>query len=89
MWLGHLLHVATLYEALTGDDRYRREGGLCVVDAGGREWKSDVVGLALHMATCMRINATGGIPCEPGLVFFQCQVGTVRVLSENWWAVES
>jgi hypothetical protein len=21
----------------------------------------------------MRINATGGVPCEPGLVFFQCQ----------------
>ena len=21
----------------------------------------------------MRVNAAGGVPCEPGLVFFQCQ----------------
>ena len=63
MWLGHLLHCATLYEAMTNDDRYRRPKGLRLVDGNGKEWTTDVVELAMHVATCMRINATGGVPC--------------------------
>lgn len=73
MWTGHVLHVAALYEVFSGDDRFRRKKGLKVVDAEGQIWYSDVETLALHLAACMRINRTGGVPCEPGLVFFQCQ----------------
>ena len=75
MWLGHVLHVACLYEQLTGDARFRAPGGIAVPDAAapGGAWATDAESLGLHLAACMRINAAGGVPCEPGLVFFQCQ----------------
>jgi hypothetical protein len=67
MWTGHVLHVAALYETLTGDARYRRPRGLRARDDAGRvAWASDAHELALHLAACMRVNATGGVPCEPG-----------------------
>jgi len=35
MWTGHVLHVACLYEMLTGDDKYSQEGGLRVEESDG------------------------------------------------------
>eukprot|EP00946_MAST-07B_sp_MAST-7B-sp1_P003635 g3635.t1 len=73
MWSGHVLQLATMYEALTGDGRYRRKGGLVATNsATGLCFTSDVVALAQTLAQSMRNNPTGGVPCEPGLVFFQC-----------------
>ena len=71
MWTGHVLHVVALYETLTSDDKYSRPGGLAVTESDARTYRTDARELALHVAACMRINATGGVPCEPGLVFFQ------------------
>lgn len=73
MWLGHVLHVAALYEMLTKDNRYSVRHGLKVIESDGEEYSTSLPELALHLAASMRINATGGVPCEPGLVFFQCQ----------------
>ena len=73
MWTGHVLHVACLYEMLTGDDKYSVSGGLKVEESDGVVSVSSCPQLALHLAACMRINRCGGVPCEPGLVFFQCQ----------------
>ena len=73
MWTGHVLHVVALYETLTSDDKFSRPGGLAVTESDGKTYRTDAKELALHVAACMRINATGGVPCEPGLVFFQCQ----------------
>eukprot|EP00520_Triparma_pacifica_P018382 CAMPEP_0118658528 /NCGR_PEP_ID=MMETSP0785-20121206/14618_1 /TAXON_ID=91992 /ORGANISM="Bolidomonas pacifica, Strain CCMP 1866" /LENGTH=593 /DNA_ID=CAMNT_0006551555 /DNA_START=336 /DNA_END=2117 /DNA_ORIENTATION=- len=73
MWSGHVLHVASLYEMLTGDDKYSRAGGLKAEESDGTVSVTLCPQLALHLAACMRINRCGGVPCEPGLVFFQCQ----------------
>ena len=73
MWSGHVLHLAALLEAQTGDDRYRKPGGLVAVGKDGEKHVSDVMSLAQLTADAMRHNPIGGMPCEPGLVFFQCQ----------------
>lgn len=68
-----MLHVACIFEMLTGDGRYSNHTKqLVAVDPNGQEFRTNTVELALHLAACMRINATGGVPCEPGLVFIQC-----------------
>ena len=62
-----MLHVACIYEMLTGDGRYSdaKTNQLIAVGPDGREYATNTVDLALHLAACMRINATGGVPCEP------------------------
>jgi hypothetical protein len=79
MWSGHVLQLVTTYEALTGNDKYRQPGGLTTSngDTNGNTndnhiYKSDALKLAEKLRTSMNENPTGGIPCEPGLVFFQC-----------------
>eukprot|EP00927_Polykrikos_kofoidii_P047554 TRINITY_DN41777_c0_g1_i1.p1 TRINITY_DN41777_c0_g1~~TRINITY_DN41777_c0_g1_i1.p1 ORF type:complete len:818 (+),score=104.57 TRINITY_DN41777_c0_g1_i1:78-2531(+) len=74
MWSGHVLMLTALYEALTGDDRYRRAGGLVarLSDSSPADC-SDTEGVAALCARAMRQNVVGGMCCEPGLVFFQCQ----------------
>lgn len=44
-----------------------------MTESDGKSYSTSLPELALHLAASMRINATGGVPCEPGLVFFQCQ----------------
>ena len=90
MWSGHVLQLATTYEALTGDDRYRRPGGLQTSSSTNTKvYVSDVLELAETLRTSMQNNPTGGIPCEPGLVFFQCnthpQIGMkmLEMLQQN------
>ncbi|CAK0801243.1 unnamed protein product, partial [Prorocentrum cordatum] len=74
MWTGHLLQLVTMYEALTGDPSYRRPGGIVARDAAGAPADAtDTVALAELCARAMRQNVVGGMCCEPGLVFFQCQ----------------
>jgi hypothetical protein len=34
MWTGHVLHVACLYERLTGDSCFREPGGIKIQDDG-------------------------------------------------------
>ena len=79
MWTGHVLELCMLYEAQTGCCRYRDPGGLVAVrtrSSTGEKvhvtYRSSVSDLAKCVANSMRENPTGGVPCEPGLVFFQC-----------------
>ena len=71
MYSGHLLQLLVLYEAFTGDARYR-------IDGFDFEWNSErrfhytTLTLAESIAAQMRSNACGGVACEPGLVFFPC-----------------
>ncbi len=75
MWLGHVLHVASLYEMLSNSPKYRQRNSIRVTDIDDPKvvHSTDLSELALHVAASMSINVTGGMPCEPGLVFFQCQ----------------
>ena len=74
MWTGHVLQTAVLYEALLGDARLRRRGGLVARDgASGEQHASGTLGLGRRIARAMRENPTGGVACEPGCVFWPCQ----------------
>jgi hypothetical protein len=71
MFTGHLLHLMTLHEAMTGDTRYRTRGFDLVWDAK-HKFHYDVMSLAAVTVRQMRENECGGVACEPGLVFFPC-----------------
>ena len=71
MYSGHLLQLVVLYEALTGDDRYRTQGFDFVWDEKTR-FHYTTLTLAEAVAHQMRRNSCGGVTCEPGLVFFPC-----------------
>lgn len=71
MWLGHVLAMVTLYEALLGDDQFRRR--IAVRDDVGREFETTTPALAARVARAYRDSSFGGMCCEPGLVFFYCQ----------------
>lgn len=71
MYTGHLLQLLALYEALTGDDTYRTKG----FDLAWNEDTKvhyDVAKLIDVSVRQMHSNPSGGIPCEPGLIFFPC-----------------
>lgn len=69
MYTGHLLHLLALYEAWTGDDHYRREGFNFVRNAPVHH---NTLSLAEGIARQIRANPSGGVACEPGLIFFPC-----------------
>jgi hypothetical protein len=71
MYSGHLLQLAVLYEATTGDDRYRTQGFDFVWDEKTR-FHYTTLTLADAIVRQMRRNACGGVACEPGLVFLPC-----------------
>jgi len=56
----------------TGDARYRQPHGIRAVSTQGEEHTTDTMQLAELCARAMDGNASGGMCCEPGLVFFQC-----------------
>jgi hypothetical protein len=75
MYTGHLLHLLAYYELLTGDRRYRREGGGWDFDAVGKDGRKvhyDVERLVEVTVEQMRKGPNGGVTCEPGLMFFAC-----------------
>ena len=70
MYTGHLLQILALYELFTGDTRYWTEGFDFV-------WKGKKVHYTVQRLIDvtvyqMRKGPNGGIPCEPGLIFFSC-----------------
>ncbi len=71
MYTGHLLQLLALYETLTGDMRYWKEG-FDFVWRDGRTVHYDVQKLLDVTVSQMREGRSGGIACEPGLVFFPC-----------------
>ena len=71
MYTGHLLQLLALYELFTGDVRYWREG-FDFVWKDGRKVHYDVRKLLDVTVAQMRKGASGGIACEPDLLFFPC-----------------
>ena len=71
MYTGHLLQLLALYECFTGDRRYW-EDGFDFVWKDGRRVHYDVKRLIDVTVAQMRENPSGGITCEPGLMFFPC-----------------
>jgi hypothetical protein len=71
MYTGHLMQIAAMYEAATGDPRYRTEGFDFVWDATTRFHYTlmSVVDVTLRQ---MRENPSGGVTCEPGYIFVAC-----------------
>ena len=70
MFTGHLMMLMALEEALSGDARFSREGVELVWDA---EHRFTYTTKKLAEVTAQQIRAgDGGVPCEPGLVFFAC-----------------
>ena len=71
MYTGHLLQLLALYEVFTGDTRYWTEGW-DFVPKDGRRIHYDARRLIDVTVRQMREGATGGVTCEPGLLFFPC-----------------
>ena len=71
MFTGHLLQLLALYETFTGDTRYWREGFDLVWNAKTKT-HYDVRRLLDVTVAQMREGASGGVTCEPGLLFFPC-----------------
>ena len=71
MYTGHLLQLLALYECFTGDRRYWEEG-FDFVWKDGRRVHYDAKRLIEVTVAQMRENPSGGITCEPGLMFFPC-----------------
>ncbi len=70
MYTGHLLHLLALYEAWTGESRYRTAGFDFV--SNGKSVHYDTMKLARSIVRQMQANPSGGVTCEPGLIFFPC-----------------
>jgi hypothetical protein len=71
MYTGHLLQLMAFYECFTGDRRYW-EKGFDFVWKDGRIVHYDVKRLIAVIVDQMRTNPSGGITCEPDLLFFPC-----------------
>ena len=71
MYTGHLLQLLALYEAFTGDSKYWSDGFDFVWDSKKRI-HYDVQKLIDVTVEQMRANDSGGVTCEPGLLFFPC-----------------
>ena len=71
MYTGHLLQLLALYECFTGDRRYW-EKGFDFVWRDGKCVHYDVKRLIDVTVDQMRSNTSGGITCEPNLLFFPC-----------------
>ena len=71
MYTGHLLQLMAFYECFTGDRRYW-ENGFDFVWKDGRIVHYDVKRLIAVIVDQMRTNPSGGITCEPDLLFFPC-----------------
>jgi hypothetical protein len=101
MYTGHLMMLMALEEALSGDARFNREGVELVWDNAHRFTYTTK---RLAEVTAAQIRAgDGGVPCEPGLVFFACNnhphdafrllegmgYGDWRIESDKWekWAL--
>jgi hypothetical protein len=71
MYSGHLLQLMALHEALSGDSRYRTTGVDLVWDDRS-SFHYTTLSLAAVTVRQMRENASGGVACEPSLIFFPC-----------------
>ncbi|MBQ6470766.1 MAG: hypothetical protein IJJ33_02170, partial [Victivallales bacterium] len=71
MYTGHLLQLLALYERFTGDVKYWTQGFDFVWDKT-KSVHYDVRKLIDVTVSQMRESPSGGVTCEPGLLFFPC-----------------
>ena len=71
MYTGHLLHLLALYEWFTHDRRYW-DAGFDFVWTPQQKVHYTVQRLIDVTVEQMRANESGGVTCEPGLLFFPC-----------------
>jgi hypothetical protein len=71
MYTGHLLQLMAFYEYFTGDRRYW-DKGFDFIWKDGKRVHYDVGRLIDVTVDQMRTNTSGGITCEPNLLFFPC-----------------
>ncbi|MGO8744528.1 MAG: hypothetical protein ACLQNE_00935 [Thermoguttaceae bacterium] len=71
MYTGHLTQLMCLYELLTGDKRYS-ESGWDFVWRDGRKVHYNLRQAVERLHVQSEKSASGGICCEPGLVFATC-----------------
>ena len=94
MYTGHLLQLLALYEAFTGDQKYWSEGFDFVWDAQ-KVVHYDVQKLIDVTVEQMRSSASGGVTCEPGLLFFPCNnhphyaLKLFAAMGHGDWSVEA
>ena len=71
MYSGHVLGIAAVFQALTGDDRFARDGFSTTIPPGlpraGTQHTTTTLQLAERIAGAMVRNKSGGMTCEPGL----------------------
>ena len=70
MYTGHLLQLLALYERFTGNEKYWSEGFDFVWD-GKTRIHYDVKKL-IDVTVDQMHEGSGGVTCEPGLLFFPC-----------------
>ena len=94
MYTGHLLQLLALYEAFTGDIKYWTDGFDFVWDSSKRI-HYDVQKLIDVTVEQMRTNDSGGVTCEPGLLFFPCNnhphyaLKLFAILGHGDWAADT
>ncbi len=71
MYTGHLTQLMCLYELMTGDLRYSKRGWDFVSD-GGRKIHYTLEKAIRRLHVQSKANRSGGISCEPGLIFADC-----------------
>lgn len=71
MYTGHLTQLMCLYELLTSDMRYS-DHGWDFVWRDGRRTHYTLGKAVAHLHDLSRASPSGGISCEPGLVFAMC-----------------
>jgi hypothetical protein len=71
MYTGHLTQLMCLYELLTGDFRYS-ESGWDFVCRDGRKTHYTLGKAVERLHDLSKASPSGGICCEPGLVFAMC-----------------
>lgn len=79
MYSGYLANVLSMYEAVTGDDRYDRPGGYTVASPR-REYVWDHTAIISQLALQHAISPMGSISCFPGWVFPPCQTFSLRAI---------
>jgi hypothetical protein len=71
MYTGHLIHVMGLYENMTGDQRFSTDGwDFLWIDGRKQHYTLDKAVRGLYEQSV--VSPSGGICCEPGLVFIDC-----------------
>lgn len=71
MYSGHLLQLMSLYEIITGDTYYSQTGIELIYNTQ-HKFHYTTLSLAQKIVSQMKNSISGGVSCEPNLIFFSC-----------------